>query len=810
MKKSVFWLVILTILLFSTGNIFGQCTNTSPYGSATAPTGGGSVTISTCNYASEYAPIYSVVAGATYIATSSVTTDFITVRQGTYNGAVIAYGTTPLTWTATVAGTYYIHYNTNSSCGTQGSCRTTTIINEVSSRLNTSQYPSSCVTAPINGNTTTISFAQWASKYNCITGALAGESYISSTSTSTDFITVRQGTYNGTIIASGQTPLTWVASISGNYYVHYNTNSSCGTENISRTSYIVHFLKVPASGNNSYTTCSGTIYDNGGSSGNYANSSSGYTTIYPGTPGNAIRLTGNYDTESGYDYLYIYNGVGIGGTLLFSGSGAGSIPILTSSDASGALTIRFTSDGSVAYSGFSLAISCVVPEMMVPSSGNNSYTVCSGNLYDSGGSTDNYVNYSNGYTVLYPTGSTSVVTISGTTAGEACCDYVRIYNGVGTGGTLLGTYNMGTSIPTLSSTDETGALTIYFYSDGSVVGAGINISISCSDRPDYLSKFISMDIGGTTWCAGETREVSVTIKNIGSNTWNTGYTTNVGVKWNADPDYLIRVTAGNLVPGATQTYYLNVTAPATIGNNNLTFDVVNEGNCWFANNSGSCGPGNSVYSSAQLTIQEQINVITGANQIMCSGANISLNSNTTNSFPNLTGTNSTSYSIPDNNATGVSSPITVSSSRNANEIISVSVNITHTWDGDLTLTLIAPNGSNIILSNRRGGSGDNFVSTVFQSTGTAIASGTAPFTGNFIPEAPFSGLTGTANGTWYLRAVDGAGSDVGTINNWTLTLSGSPAYSWTGPNGFTSSGRYPKNLTLSPCIPTMETYEKNI
>jgi hypothetical protein len=40
---------------------------------------------------------------------------------------VVAAGFSPLTWTAPISGTYYIHYNTNSSCGTASSCGTTTI-----------------------------------------------------------------------------------------------------------------------------------------------------------------------------------------------------------------------------------------------------------------------------------------------------------------------------------------------------------------------------------------------------------------------------------------------------------------------------------------------------------------------------------------------------------------------------------------------------------------------------------------------------------------------------------------------------------
>ena len=106
---------------------FGQCNNASSYGSGTAPINGGTTTLTTCAYAGEYSPISGVAASTNYQSTSSIGTDFITIRQGTSGGPVIASGTTPLNWTSTVAGTYYAHVNTNSSCGTQSSCRTTAV-----------------------------------------------------------------------------------------------------------------------------------------------------------------------------------------------------------------------------------------------------------------------------------------------------------------------------------------------------------------------------------------------------------------------------------------------------------------------------------------------------------------------------------------------------------------------------------------------------------------------------------------------------------------------------------------------------------
>ena len=56
-----------------------------------------------------------------------------------------------------------------------------------------------------------------------------------------------------------------------------------------------------------------------------------------------------------WDYVTVFDGVGVGGTQLFNGSGAALPPVLTST--TGALTLRFTSDGSITGAGFSATIS---------------------------------------------------------------------------------------------------------------------------------------------------------------------------------------------------------------------------------------------------------------------------------------------------------------------------------------------------------------------------------------------------------------------------------------------------------------------
>jgi hypothetical protein len=225
-----FLFVFLFSISFGGPKALAQCTNTSSYGSATAPVSG-TVTITTIQYAGEYATISSVVAGTNYVSTSSIATDFITIHSGTYDGPVVAYGLTPLTWTATVSGTYFQHCNTDAACGIQSTSRTTTI-GVAAGCTNTASFGSA--TAPTTGSVT-ISTCQYAGEYATINSVVAGSTYVSTSSISTDYITIRSGSYNGPIVASGLTPLTWTATIAGTYYQHLNTNAACGTENVCRT-----------------------------------------------------------------------------------------------------------------------------------------------------------------------------------------------------------------------------------------------------------------------------------------------------------------------------------------------------------------------------------------------------------------------------------------------------------------------------------------------------------------------------------------------------------------------------------------------
>ena len=107
--------------------------------------------------------------------------------------------------------------------------------------------------------------------------------------------------------------------------------------------------------------------------------------------------------------------------------------------------------------------------------------------------------------------------------------------------------------------------------------------------------------------------------------------------------------------------------------------------------------------------------------------------------------------IPDNNATGVNSVINTPAGLNGTLKVTVDTNITHTFRGDLVIQVVSPSGQTATLSNRAGGSADNFI-----ANGLDIS---ASFT-----------ATNSPSGQWRLFVRDLAAVDVGRINSFVLHI----------------------------------------
>ena len=117
--------------------------------------------------------------------------------------------------------------------------------------------------------------------------------------------------------------------------------------------------------------------------------------------------------------------------------------------------------------------------------------------------------------------------------------------------------------------------------------------------------------------------------------------------------------------------------------------------------------------------------------------------------------------------------------------VNVTLNITHTYDADLDAYLVSPSGTAVELFSYVGGSGDNFINTTLDDeAATAIAVGTAPFTGKYRPEGLLADFDGEdPNGTWTLRVHDAAGGDQGTLTGWSIAIETGEPSRQTGPDG---------------------------
>lgn len=118
-------------------------------------------------------------------------------------------------------------------------------------------------------------------------------------------------------------------------------------------------------------------------------------------------------------------------------------------------------------------------------------------------------------------------------------------------------------------------------------------------------------------------------------------------------------------------------------------------------------------------------------------------------------------------------PVTVTGGYTIGDI-NVNMNITHSWIGDITITLQGPEaiGSPIItLLDIPCGDNQNINCTMDDNGGVPACSGIPAITGNIAPVDPLSSLnTLPADGEWTLRVLDHNNEDGGVINSFSINL----------------------------------------
>ena len=281
-----------------------------------------------------------------------------------------------------------------------------------------------------------------------------------------------------------------------------------------------------------------------------------------------------------------------------------------------------------------------------------------------------------------------------------------------------------------ASSDNEGAIASYSWSFG---GSGATASHTYSSAGSYNVTLTVTDSDGATDTISHS--VTVTAPPVNNNQLSNGVAkTNLSAAKNAQLNYTMVVPAGasNLkfaLSGGTGDADLYVkfgSAPTT-----SNYDC----RSWASGNTETCN-----ISTAQTgTYYVMINAYAAF-----SGANLTGSFTTGGGSQQSLFSNASDVNIPDNNSTGATSSISVNRTGNAGTV-KITYDIIHTYRGDLTVKLVAANGSTVTLRSPSGGG-----------------------TNNINESKTIDASSSNASGTWKLKVIDGAAQDTGYINSWSI------------------------------------------
>ena len=230
------------------------------------------------------------------------------------------------------------------------------------------------------------------------------------------------GQGNGTSEITASHPYT-IYGLPSNASYDFYVKSDCGyitSDFIGPFTATTGYFTMPVTGSDTLTTCGTIIYDNGGPNGNYSANCNSILVLLPEITGAALQLTGTYITQTNVDYLYVYDGVGTGGTLLGTFS-SNSLQNINVHSITGPLTIRFTSNAGIQRGGFELAVSCITCVAPINITASN-ITPNSADLSWSGNASNYLV------TIIGPDSNTIMVNDTVTTLLNLTCNtHYRVY-----------------------------------------------------------------------------------------------------------------------------------------------------------------------------------------------------------------------------------------------------------------------------------------------------------------------------------------------------------------------------------------------
>jgi|GEM_PF-1300118 len=196
--------------------------------------------------------------------------------------------------------------------------------------------------------------------------------------------------------------------------------------------------------------------------------------ISPPSASRVALVFSSLDTESGRDYLEVYDGSSTSSPLIGAWSGSNiPHPVVSSSSS---LLLRFISTDPSTHDGWTVYYAAEYPAL--PASGLTMLTAPSGTFNDGSGA-QYYLNDADAFWLIRPPEASAITLSFNSFATEYACDFVEVYDGDFAGtSNLLGSFSGSSLPPALSSSG--GCLLLHFYTDFSTTLQGWNVSYQAS------------------------------------------------------------------------------------------------------------------------------------------------------------------------------------------------------------------------------------------------------------------------------------------------------------------------------------------
>lgn len=416
---------------------------------------------------------------------------------------------------------------------------------------------------------------------------------------------------------------------------------------------------------------------------------------------------------------------------------------------------------------------------------NGTVSQCGGVFYDSGGELGNYGNDESFVITICPENPGQKVQIDFTEFNtQLNADVMTIYNGDSTAADAFGQYS-GVASPGLAVATEdnaSGCLTIQFVSNDSASGSGWVADISCLTPCQTINSQIDSaspapnDDGYIRVCPFE----EITLNGSGDfEVDGTGAT----YEWDLGD--------GNTVTG--QTAVFSYSEPGVY--------IVNL-NIRDANTSvdpDGCSNNNLINQVVQVATEPDFTGTGAANTTLCYGESTDITGvvNAVDFINDCTPPVSGVTFLPDGNGAFYETCVSVDCYdsgevlNDVNQIVSICLNMEHSYLGDLDIVITSPNGQSATLKDYPGGGGTFLGAPIdndgnldpgtgadycFSMSGTVelvngptenLGTGNAISPGTYLPEESFASLLGSPlNGDWCIQITDNLGSDNGFIFSW--------------------------------------------